>query len=173
MTSAYSIRFKAYAVVDVLLLASLYTLRVFAGAVVIQVTLSFWLFAFSIFIFLSLALVKRCSELFMMTAMDKTTVSGRGYRVSDLSHLQMMGIASGYLSILIVALFINSPDVVGQYTHPQMLWILCPTLLFWVSRVWLKTGRGEMHDDPLIFTVRDRGSRLVALICVLAVFLAM
>lgn len=173
MTSAYSIRFKAYAVVDVLLLAALYTLRVFAGAVVIQVTLSFWLFAFSIFIFLSLALVKRCSELAMMTAMDKTTVSGRGYRVSDLAYLQMMGIASGYLSILIVALFINSPDVVGQYTHPQMLWILCPTLLFWVSRVWLKTGRGEMHDDPLIFTVRDRGSRFVALICVLAVFLAM
>ncbi|MGD2112844.1 MAG: UbiA family prenyltransferase, partial [Gammaproteobacteria bacterium] len=167
MTSAYSIRFKAHAVLDVLMLAALYTLRVFAGAVVIQVTLSFWLFAFSIFIFLSLALVKRCSELVTMTGMDKTTVSGRGYRVSDLIQLQVMGIASGYISILVVALFINSPDVVGQYTHPQLLWILCPTLLFWVSQVWLKTGRGEMHDDPLIFTVRDRGSRIVALICIL------
>jgi 4-hydroxybenzoate polyprenyltransferase len=172
MTSAYSIRFKAYAVVDVLLLAALYTLRVFAGAVVIQVTLSFWLFAFSIFIFLSLALVKRCSELVTMTAMDKTSVSGRGYQVADMPHLQMMGIASGYIAILIIALYINSPDVVVLYTRPQLLWTLCPTLLFWVSRVWLKTGRGEMHDDPLIFTVRDTGSRFVGLICVLAIFLA-
>ncbi len=171
-TSAYSIRFKAYAVVDVLLLASLYTLRVFAGASVIQVTLSFWLFAFSIFIFLSLALVKRCSELVMMTATDRTTMSGRGYQLTDLAHLQMMGISSGYLSILIIALYINSPDIVAQYTHPQGLWILCPALLFWISRVWLKTGRGEMHDDPLIFTIRDIGSQIVMLICVLAVVLS-
>jgi 4-hydroxybenzoate polyprenyltransferase len=171
-TTAYSVRFKSYAVVDVLLLATLYTLRVFAGASVIQVSLSFWLFAFSIFIFLSLALVKRCSELVMLTVTDRTTMSGRGYQVSDLANLQMMGISSGYLSILIIALFINSPDVVVQYTHPQLLWILCPALLFWISRMWLKTGRGEMHDDPLIFTIRDVGSQLVMSICVLAVVLA-
>jgi 4-hydroxybenzoate polyprenyltransferase/phosphoserine phosphatase len=171
-TTAYSVYFKSHAVVDVLLLAALYTLRVFAGAVVIQVSLSFWLFAFSIFIFLSLALVKRCSELVMMTATDRTTMRGRGYQVADLSYLQMMGIASGYLSILVIALFINSPEIIQQYSKPQLLWIMCPALLFWISRMWLKTGRGEMHDDPLIFTLRDTGSRIVVMICVLAVVLA-
>jgi len=173
ITTSYSMRLKAYAVVDVILLATLYTIRVIAGAVVIDVTLSFWLLAFSMFLFLSLALVKRCSELAMLRGRPDKVASGRGYHVGDLGHLQMMGVASGYLSILVVALYIDSPDVAAQYSHPQLLWILCPTLLFWISRVWLITGRGEMHDDPLIFTIRDTGSRLVALVCVLAVFLSM
>jgi 4-hydroxybenzoate polyprenyltransferase len=173
MTTAYSIRFKAYAIMDVLLLAALYTLRVFAGALAIEVTLSFWLLTFSMFIFLSLALVKRCSELVMMTGVSETSISGRGYRIADLIHLQMMGITSGYISILIIALYIDNPTVTELYTHPHMLWILCPALLFWISRVWLKTTRGEMHDDPLIFAISDRGSHLTALVCVLAVFLAM
>ena len=173
LTSAYSISFKAYALVDVLLLATLYTLRIFAGAVVIGVTLSFWLLTFSMFIFLSLALVKRCSELAMMTATNKTTMSGRGYQTDDLANLQMMGIASGYMSILVIALYIDNPTVTELYTHPQMLWLLCPVLLFWISRIWLKTGRGEMHDDPLIFAIKDRGSHLTALLCVVTVLLAM
>jgi 4-hydroxybenzoate polyprenyltransferase len=169
ITSAYSIRLKAIAVVDVIILATLYTIRVFAGAVVIEVTLSFWLLTFSMFLFLSLALVKRCSELVMVSGTRGKAASGRGYLVADLDYLHMMGVASGYLAILVVALYINSPDVIAQYSHPQLLWLLCPTLLFWISRVWLKTGRGEMHDDPLIFTMRDTGSRLVALICALTV----
>ena len=172
ITSAYSIRLKTYAIVDVIILATLYTIRVFAGAVVIGVTLSFWLLTFSMFLFLSLALVKRCSELVMMNNTAGKVASGRGYHVEDLGYLQMMGVASGYLAILVVALYIDSPDVSAQYSHPQLLWLLCPTLLFWISRVWLKTGRGEMHDDPLIFTIRDTGSRLVGLICVLAVILS-
>ena len=173
MTTAYSIRFKTYVVMDVLLLAALYTLRVFAGAIAIDVTLSFWLLTFSMFIFLSLALVKRCSELSTMTGASETTISGRGYRIADLAHLQMMGISSGYMSILVIALYIDNPTVTELYTHPHLLWMLCPALLFWISRVWLKTARGEMHDDPLIFAIRDRGSHLTALVCAIAVFLAM
>lgn len=172
ITFAYSIRLKAYAIVDVIILATLYTIRVFAGAVVIGVTLSFWLLTFSMFLFLSLALVKRCSELVMMSSTSGKVAKGRGYHVDDIGYLQMMGIASGYLAILVVALYIDSPVVTAQYSRPQLLWLLCPTLLFWISRVWLKTGRGEMHDDPLIFTIRDTGSRLVGLICVLTVFLS-
>lgn len=173
LTSAYSIRFKTYAIVDVLLLAALYTLRVFAGAVVINVTLSFWLLTFSMFVFLSLALVKRCSELVMMNAAQKTTMSGRGYEIADLALLQTMGIASGYMAILVIALYIDNPTVTELYARPQILWMLCPALLFWVSRVWLKTARGEMHDDPLLFAIKDRGSQLTAVVCALAVLLAM
>ena len=173
LTSAYSIRLKAYAVLDVLLLAALYTLRVFAGATAIEVTLSFWLLTFSVFLFLSLALVKRCAELVLMTESQSTTMSGRGYGIADLPHLQMMGISSGYISILIIALYIDNPAVTELYSHPQLLWILCPALLFWISRIWLKTTRGEMHDDPLIFAIKDKGSRLTALACMLVVFLAM
>jgi 4-hydroxybenzoate polyprenyltransferase len=161
-TFSYSLHLKAIVLVDVLVLAGLYTLRVIAGAAAIPVMPSFWLLAFSMFIFLSLALVKRCSELQTLLSLDKVSASGRDYHAPDLKYLYSMGTASGYLAVLVLALFINSPEVSERYSHPQALWLLCPILLYWISRLWLKTGRGEMHDDPVIYSISDRGSRYVA-----------
>jgi len=162
LTLAYSIFLKTYMLIDVLILAGLYTFRVIAGGEVMNVTLSFWLIAFSIFIFYSLALVKRCSELFTMDKIGSESTKGRDYRVTDLEYLKVMGIASGYLSVIVVALYVNSPDVARLYSRPKVLWVLCPLLLHWISRLWLKTGRGEMTDDPIVFALRDRVSQLIA-----------
>lgn len=172
-TFAYSLQLKKYLLIDVLLLAGLYTLRVIAGAVAIEVVVSFWLLAFSLFVFFSLALVKRCSELEAMLLQERSAAHGRAYQVSDLQYLHSMGTASGYVAVLVLALFINSPEVEQRYTLPQALWLLVPLVLYWISRLWLKAGRGEMHDDPLVFTVRDRGSRYVAVACVVVVLLAL
>ena len=167
ITLGYSLYLKSIAVVDVLILAGLYTLRIIAGAAAIAVVPSFWLLAFSMFIFYSLALVKRCSELDTVRRMQGESAWGRNYMVSDLGALFSMGIASGYASALVLALFINSPDVVARYTHPEGLWLLCPAILYWVSHIWLKAARGEIHDDPLVFAIEDRGSQLVILSCTL------
>ena len=168
-TLAYSLYLKSYVLIDVMILAGLYTLRVICGAFAIGSTLTFWLLAFSMCIFLSLALVKRCSELISLAKIDRLNATGRDYHAGDLAYLTNMGTASGYLSVLVLALFINSPEVAARYAHPQGLWLLCPLLLYWVSRLWLKTGRGEMHDDPIVFTLKDRGSRFVILACIAVV----
>ena len=165
MTTAYSLKFKSYAIIDILLLAALYTIRIFAGAIAINVALSFWLLTFSMFIFLSLALVKRSSELIMLANNNHKKTSGRGYHVEDLDLLKMMGVTSGFMSILVIALYIDNPSISQNYSHPQLLWLLCPVLLLWISRIWLKTGRGEMHDDPLVFAIKDYGSLVVILTC--------
>jgi 4-hydroxybenzoate polyprenyltransferase/phosphoserine phosphatase len=161
LTISYSFYFKRIVLIDVLLLASLYTIRIVAGAYAIEVPLSSWLLGFSMFIFLSLALVKRCTELMAMQRLSRETIKGRDYRVSDYAMLSAMGVASGYISILVLALFISSPESVGKYTYPVLLWLLCPLMAYWVSRLWLKTSRGEMHDDPLIFSLKDQASWIV------------
>jgi 4-hydroxybenzoate polyprenyltransferase len=169
---AYTFFLKTYVLIDVLVLAGLYTLRVVVGAILIDVVLSFWLFAFSIFIFFSLALIKRCSELVTLTNTAVHAAEGRDYRVADLAYLREMGIASGYLAIIIFALYINSPDVMVRYAHPKILWLICPILFYWISRLWLKTGRGEMHDDPIIYSIKDRGTKFVGLGILLTILLA-
>jgi 4-hydroxybenzoate polyprenyltransferase/phosphoserine phosphatase len=161
LTISYSFYFKRIMLIDVLLLASLYTIRIVAGAYAIEVPLSSWLLGFSMFIFLSLALVKRCTELMAMQRLSRETMKGRDYHVSDYPMLSMMGVASGYISILVLALFISSPETAGKYTYPVLLWLLCPLMAYWVSRLWLKTSRGEMHDDPLIFSLKDQASWIV------------
>jgi 4-hydroxybenzoate polyprenyltransferase len=161
ITISYSFYFKKIMLIDVLLLASLYTIRIVAGAFAIEVPLSSWLLGFSMFIFFSLALVKRCTELMAMQSLSRENMKGRDYNVSDYQMLSAMGVASGYISILVLALFINSPQSVGMYTNPVFLWLLCPLMAYWVSRLWLKTSRGEMHDDPLIFSLKDRASWIV------------
>jgi 4-hydroxybenzoate polyprenyltransferase len=167
ITLSYSLYLKSVAIVDVVLLAGLYTLRIIAGAAAIAVIPSFWLLAFSMFIFYSLALVKRCSELDTVKRLQGEAAWGRNYMVADMGVLFSMGIASGYASVLVLALFINSPDVIERYSHPEGLWLLCPTIIFWVSHIWLKAARGEIHDDPLVFAIVDRGSQLVILSCTL------
>ncbi len=165
-TVAYSFFLKKQAIVDVLLLASLYTLRIIAGGAATSIFPSFWLLAFSMFIFLSLALVKRSAELVNLRDSDEQDVKGRGYHSSDLEYLHSMGAASGYLSVLVIALYINSENVLVFYRHPEILWMLCPLLLYWVSRIWLKTGRGEVHEDPVLFAFKDMQSRVIVLLAV-------
>jgi 4-hydroxybenzoate polyprenyltransferase len=161
LTVSYSLYFKTLVLIDVIVLASLYTLRILAGTAAIGVVLSYWLFAFSMFLFLSLALVKRCSELQSMREKGLDNASGRDYRVTDLSILSGMGVAAGYLAVLVLALFVNSPHDLAHYSHPNRLWLLCPLMAYWVSRLWIKTSRGEMHDDPLVYSIRDKASWVI------------
>jgi 4-hydroxybenzoate polyprenyltransferase len=160
-TLAYSLWLKGKLMIDVLVLAGLYTLRILAGAAAVAIVPSFWLIAFSMFLFLSLAMVKRYSELLELRDAGVTNARGRGYEVTDLATLQSLGAAAGYCAVLVLALYINSNDVRINYTHPNRIWLLCPLLLYWVSRMWQRAGRGQMHDDPLVFALKDRISRYV------------
>ena len=154
-TMAYSLWLKRASLIDGLVLAGLYTLRLIAGAAAISVAPTFWLLAFSIFLFLSLALIKRHSELQLVHADGQENLVGRAYRSVDTETLAQLGTSSGYLSVLVLALYINSDKVADMYARPEALWILCPMMLYWISRMWLLTRRGEMHDDPVVFTVQD------------------
>jgi 4-hydroxybenzoate polyprenyltransferase len=169
---AYSLILKHIVLVDILTLAILYTVRIIAGAMAIDVQLSFWLLLFSIFIFLSLALVKRYAELDGLRRQGKLMALGRGYHIEDLPILHSFGAVSGYLSVLILALYINSPAVESLYQHPQVIWFLCLLLLFWISHVWLKTHRGLMNDDPIIFALKDRVSLFVGALAVITISFA-
>ena len=159
VTLSYSLRIKRYVVLDVICLGGLYTLRILAGAAAIGVVVSSWLLAFSMFVFLSLALVKRCSELVLLRNSEtQANVSGRDYHVSDYPMLAAMGVASGYVAVLILALFVDSPAVATRYARPDLLWLLCPVMLYWVSRLWIKTARGEIDDDPIVYSIKDPAS---------------
>jgi 4-hydroxybenzoate polyprenyltransferase len=169
LTCAYSFLLKRKLLVDVVALACLYGARLVAGGAAASVVLSPWLTAFAIFLFLSLALVKRCSELVDSRAAGAGDPVGRAYRIGDLPLLQVMSVASGYVAVLVLALYVSSDDVRALYSHPDRLWLLCVLLLYWLSRVALLTHRGAMHDDPVIFAVTDRVSQVVALACGLVV----
>ena len=173
ITLAYSLHLKSRALLDVLVLAGLYTWRIAAGAVVAQVALSNWLLAFSMFVFLSLALVKRCAELEEMSDRELTRTPGRGYRLEDLPTLRGMGVASGFMAVLVLALYIESQNGRALYPHPLWLWALAPLLLAWMMRIWLKVGRRELHgEDPIAFALKDRGSWLTLLAMAGAAFMA-
>lgn len=161
LTLSYSLYFKSYVLIDVLMLALLYTVRIIAGAIVINVDISSWLLAFSMFTFLSLALVKRRAELVAMEELDREGTKGRDYQLNDAPAISSMGISAGYLAVLVLALYVDSPAVSGHYSHPRLLWLLCPLMLYWTSRLWIKTSRGEMHDDPLVFSLQDSASWVV------------
>lgn len=156
VTWAYTVRLKRAAIVDVMTLAGLYTLRIIAGAAATGIPPSFWLLAFSIFIFLSLGIVKRYTELFDARKDGAIRGHGRGYSGDDLSLLMSLGTASGFCAVVVMALYINSADSALLYRHSKALWLICPLMLYWVSRVWLLTSRGQMHDDPVVFAIRDR-----------------
>ncbi len=169
VTTAYSVSLKRKLIVDVCTLAGLYTLRTIAGAVATGIELSVWLLAFSIFLFLSLAAVKRQAELVDSANRGKLGASGRGYHVDDLPLMSQMAITAGYLSVLVLALYLNAPVVVELYASPTLLWGICPILLFWISRIIMLTHRGHMHDDPIVFAATDRNSlTCFALIAALA-----
>jgi 4-hydroxybenzoate polyprenyltransferase len=155
LTTAYSIYLKRIAVLDVLLLAGLYTLRVLAGVAAAHVRFSTWLLAFSMFLFLSLAFLKRYAEISGLEPDAADQVRRRGYLRGDREWLGSMGSSSGYLSVLVLALYINSEQVVALYRTPLLLWLVCPLLLLWIGRMWLMAYRGQIHEDPIVATVRD------------------
>lgn len=160
LTSAYSWGLKRYVIIDVLTLSVLYTIRILAGSVALAASNSSWLDAFSVFIFLSLALVKRCSELVSLQQMGSDATRGRDYRVTDLAVLWPLGIGAALSSVVVFGLFISAPETRARYATPDLLWLVAIGLIYWLARLWIKTSRGEMHDDPMVYAVKDRGSRI-------------
>lgn len=171
-TLAYSVVLKRQVIVDVLLLAGLYTTRVIAGGAATAIVPSFWLLAFSMFLFLSLAMVKRYSELLVTLQQNKSAAAGRGYHVQDLPVLMSTGTSAGMIAVLIFALYIDNPDISRFYDQPMWLWPIPPLLLYWISRMWMKTHRGEIDDDPVVFAIRDWQSLAVGAVSATLFFLA-
>jgi 4-hydroxybenzoate polyprenyltransferase len=166
---AYSVFLKRQLLIDVIVLAGLYTLRVVAGAAAVSIALTPWLLAFSLFIFLSLAFAKRYSELVLTAARREERVPRRAYQVGDLDLVLILGASSGYLSVLVLCLYINS-DLVGQlYQTVEILWLLCPILLYWIGRIWFLAKRGELPGDPVAFAVGDPVSYLMGLLAIAVV----
>ena len=157
---------------DVILLAGLYTVRVMAGSAAVTIWPSPWLLAFSMFLFLSLALVKRYAELASIGTPAAETPTVRGYRVGDRELVASLGSASGYVAVLVLAIYITSGAAQLQYSRHELIWLLCPLLLYWISYVWLVAHRGGMDDDPLIFALKDRGSRITLLLAAIALLVA-
>lgn len=170
---AYSLRLKRIVVVDVFVLAALYTSRVLAGAAAAQVPMSNWFFAFTVFFFLSLALLKRHTELSEKAAQGSaTTLHGRGYEGGDLSMVRSAGVAAGYVAVVVFTLYVASPDVAALYIHPARLWPAGTLLLYWITRIWLLEGRGQVNDDPVLFALKDRPSFLVGLLIIACIVAA-
>lgn len=162
-TTAYSLAVKRMLLIDVLTLAGLYTLRILAGAAATGVDVSFWLLAFSIFFFLSLALVKRYVELRTSSLSAGERIAGRGYRIEDQEIVAQAGMASAFSSALVLALYIDSSAVRELYPHPWLVWPLAPIVLYLTMRVWILARRDELHDDPVVFIIRDWRSQIVVL----------
>jgi len=157
VTTAYSLLLKREPVLDVFVLAGLYVLRIIAGGIATETPLSSWLLAFALFFFLSLAFVKRYVELVAV----KARMPGRGYGPDDALWMHAIGTSSGYMAVLVLALYMNAPEVAVLYHRPQVLWLLCPVLLFWLTRLWFRAGRAIIHDDPVIEALKDPASYLL------------
>lgn len=172
LTSAYSWVLKEIVLVDVLMLSILYTLRILAGSVAIGVATSTWLLAFSVFMFLSLALVKRCAELLSLVQNGAASTRGRDYQVSDLVVLWPLGVGAALSAVVVFGLFISAPETHARYASPQLLWLVAIGLVYWLARLWIKTSRGEMHDDPVIYAIKDRGSRVAVMAMIITTVIA-
>jgi 4-hydroxybenzoate polyprenyltransferase/phosphoserine phosphatase len=172
LTTAYSFVLKQKMIVDVLTLASLFTYRVMAGGIAVGVPLSEWLLAFSIFFFTSLAFVKRYSELIQIKADGGRSIKGRNYVPADIPIITSAGPAAGFLAVLVFALYINTPTIVAYYPHPQVLWGICLVLVYWIMRIWFLAARDKMHDDPVLFAVKDRISLIAGALVVACLLIA-
>ena len=166
-TSCYSFYLKKIMLVDILILSLLYTVRMFAGGVALNIYLSPWLFMFSMFFFFSLACAKRYSELYAVRNNLQDEIKGRGYQAQDLEQIQIFGSSSGYIAILIFALYIQSDISMKLYKTPSFFWALCPIMLYWISRVWLLSHRGQMTQDPIIFALKDKVSYVVLILSII------
>ncbi|SFU17384.1 4-hydroxybenzoate polyprenyltransferase [Pseudomonas marincola] len=173
LTLAYSLSLKRMMAVDVIALAMLYTSRIIAGTAAFSMALTFWILAFSMFMFLSLALVKRYAELRDAREKGRTEKArGRGYYPNDLEMISSLGASSGYLSVMVLALYIHDQTTSELYANPQVIWLACPLLLLWITRIWMMTHRGQMHEDPVVFAIRDRFSLVVGVMFCLVFWVA-
>lgn len=175
LTFSYSLYLKRIAILDVLTLSLLYIIRVIAGGLATEIVLTAWLLAFSLFLFVSLAFAKRHAELGRLVQEGEEgekVVSGRGYIVSDLGIIESLGSSSGYLAVLVLALYINGEQMKGLYSKPWALWLICPLLMYWISRLWLKAARSELSEDPVVFALRDRVSILTGVFAALLLIVA-
>ena len=174
ITLSYSFQLKRVHTLDITVLAGLYTLRIISGAIAVSMFPSFWLLAFSMFVFLCLAIIKRLSEIIKNKDKydNKTKISGRGYYVTDFPVLMSLATASGMLSILVFAMYINSPEVASLYTTPYSLWLICPLFAYWMIRVLVLAARGKIDEDPIVFAIKDKRSWVMGGIILLIVFLS-
>jgi len=173
VTNAYSFSIKRRMIIDVVTLACLYTLRVFAGAAAIDVAVSDWLFTFSLLIFTALALLKRYIELAGRLDLQLSDPSNRNYKVADLPVIISLAAAAGMNSVMVIALYVSSDIVAGLYTHPHVLWGLCPLFLYWIARAIMLAHRRLMDDDPIAFALKDNRSWAVGFIAVSLVLTAL
>jgi 4-hydroxybenzoate polyprenyltransferase/phosphoserine phosphatase len=172
LSFCYSIWLKRVAVLDVLMLAGFYVYRVLIGAVAIQVVISPWLLAFSMFFFLGLGMIKRFADLVLAEKAGQTSVAGRSYVTADIDFFRSVGTASSCVAVLVLALYLQSQEVSKLYARPQLLWMVCPLVLYWNLRVWFVAQRGEMPDDPILFALRDPVSYVVGALTALVLFAA-
>ncbi len=164
ITNLYSFKLKKLELLDIITLASLYTIRIISGGFAVDVPISPWLLAFSMFMFLSLALLKRYTELLTMLKENKLTASGRGYHVEDIDIIRSFGTASAYISILVYALYAYSEQVQVLYNKPIIMWVVAVLLLYWITRIWFLAHRGKMTDDPIVFTGKDYVSWIIGIL---------
>jgi 4-hydroxybenzoate polyprenyltransferase/phosphoserine phosphatase len=172
LTTAYSFWLKGVAAIDVVVLAVLYTLRVLAGGLAVDVPVSPWLMALSIFLFQSLAVQKRYTELALRASEPDERLAGRGYVKGDGQLLATAGAASGYMAVLVLALYINGDEVTRLYAQPKVLWAICPMLLYWITHMWLLAHRGQVTDDPIVVALTDRASWIVGVAVLVTMALA-
>jgi len=172
-TLAYSLYLKRIALVDVLVLSGLYTLRLQAGSAATQTPISHWLAGFSVFLFLSLAIVKRFAELENLRASNSPPKNGRGYLVADIEQLRSFGTSSAYAAVVVFSIYISSQSVMTLYRKPSLLWLMVPLMLLWLSRVWLLASRGQLNEDPVVFALTDRMSLLIGVVVVVVALLAL
>lgn len=165
LTLSYSFHLKHVVVMDVILLAALYSIRIVGGGVAINVVISKWLLLFSLFFFLSLAFVKRLIELQNLRNEGKDVSISRDYCVMDIAQIANLGTCSGYIAILVYALYINSEEVKVLYAFPERLWLIVPLILYWISRIWILAHRGQIHHDPVVFTICDKVSVIIGALC--------
>jgi 4-hydroxybenzoate polyprenyltransferase/phosphoserine phosphatase len=173
LTLVYSIYLKKIALLDVFVLSSFYSFRILAGALISSTPLSQWFLAFSLFFFLSLAMAKRYSELLHATDLVASGNSGRGYHVNDRELLLSLGVGSAFSAVVIFSLYVHSPEVRVLYLSPEYLFLLCPIVLYWLSRTWLLAHRGELREDPVTLAIRDRVSYTVAFAALIVIAASM
>jgi 4-hydroxybenzoate polyprenyltransferase/phosphoserine phosphatase len=172
LSTAYSFFFKEIPLLDICLLGGLYVVRIFAGGSAMGIVISSWTLGYCMFLFLSLAMLKRYTELLMLNANKQTAAPGRGYVVADFPILACFGAGSASVAALLLALYIESEEVQLLYRYPQRLWFLCGMHMYWISRAWLLANRGEMHHDPVLFALKDRASYWLGLLAAVVVVLA-
>ena len=161
LTIAYSWELKSFVMLDVLILSLLFALRIVAGSVLASAPVSTWLLGFSVFMFISLALVKRAAELVTLAQLGLPATRGRDYRVTDLNILLPLGVGTALAAIVVFCLFISAPETQARYQSPELLWLVAFGLVYWTARLWVKVSRGEMHDDPIVYAAKDLNSRLM------------